>query len=267
MEKNESNDSNNNNLPNACIYQPDVQAFRVTRCRGHTLAPGGFGILLSNEPTEKDTQDRDEVVPPQPIVPKEYLLIEEVLVLYERGLLEACNEKNERLESRELYNMLEPLGVQLPVYLVYAHLRQQTYRVVRHTPARRDILEKMEAIVDANNGSISSSYFRKDVAPSRLRLALRRDAAQAPPPRMFATAFDVYQPNSTFSRSCPGRPDFYVAVFSFAHAFPTFATLQSLVEACQGLPLKIATVSDSGTVVVLGITDFGVPAMGKVAPA
>ena len=100
-----------------------------------------------------------------------------------------------------------------------------------------------------------------------LKLRLRQDAASAPIPRLLAAgndelfpAFDVYQPNSAFPRTAPGLPDFYVAVTSFSHPTLSFDDIQTLIRnSCRGIPLKIATVSDSGTVVMFGITSVGVP--------
>jgi len=39
----------------------------------------------------------------------------------------------------------------------------------------------------------------------------------------------------------------------------TFSVLQELLQQAQGIPIKVATVSDSGTVVMFGISDVGVP--------
>lgn len=49
---------------------------------------------------------------------------------------------NVPLDSFDLYNLLEPCGLSLAAYLVYAHLRAQAFRVRRHVPQRRHNLEK-----------------------------------------------------------------------------------------------------------------------------
>jgi hypothetical protein len=54
----------------------------------------------------------------------------------------------------------------------------------------------------------------------------------------------------------------YVASMSMTHRSPRFSDLQRLLEqVCHGIPLKLATVSDSGTVVMFGITNVGVPSI------
>ena len=109
-------------------------------------------------------------------------------------------------------------------------------------------------------------------------------------------AFDCYNPDAAFSSSCPGLPDFHVAITYYnnrscsdgavgtrAQKGLTFGDLRLLLQitaavtaagdkpeeavAAVQVPLKIATVSDSGTVVMFGVTDFGVPAMPLTAPA
>jgi hypothetical protein len=71
-------------------------------------------------------------------------------------------------------------------------------------------------------------------------------------------AFDVYKPNSNFKKTMPGMPDFLVSIVPFSE--PTdFFLLQSIVGHCGTIPLKIATVSESGTVSMFGISDLGVP--------
>lgn len=115
-----------------------------------------------------------------------------------------------------------------------------------------------------------------------LRLELRRDASRAPPPSVFpylqqqpCIAFDCYNPDAAYSSSCPGFPDFSIAVtlFNPPTAFSDdcrpglgFADLRALLATSVGIPLKIATVSDSGTVVMFGVTDFGVPTIAVCSP-
>jgi len=83
-------------------------------------------------------------------------------------------------------------------------------------------------------------------------------------------AFDVYNPNANFRKTMPGMPDFCVVVSPFGEpSAAPFSMLKAIVKVCEGggegdggsigVPLKIATVSDLGTVAMFGITDFGVP--------
>jgi hypothetical protein len=253
-----------------------------------------------------------------------YLYIEEVIFLHERGLIDVydvCsinvdeealhyngnNSKttlaNEimkvhwrKLESYNLYNLLPICDLSLAAYRVYAHLRNQTYRVVRHTDKRRSILEDMKkeiatnkqrmvihSMPDKNNiPSDATKPFNnerslKNVTIKSLRLNLREDAASATAPTLFcyetiqnessalpSILYDVYKPNSLFSRSSPGLPDYYVTgTFYNAEKVLTFNDILHLVNQADGIPLWIATVSDSGTVVMFGVTDFGVPEYKK----
>jgi len=329
-----------------------------------------------------------------------YLFLEEVIYLHERGMLHAYlsleeeeeeeddndgadrdNNKKKPLELRDLYELLPICHVPLATYLVYQHVRAQTYRVVRHTAGRRALLQAMEERIqslqllqqkkqqdgdanDAINEKESSSLLpdswclqescskkqrtspgdngedaiegqndepnretscqesnsstttnttkkrrwgRGDSQFEILRQQLRVDAAQAPPPQPgVGLAFDCYNPNTHFSSSCPGVPDFYVAITYFSSSSSSstsscdkrsshrqqrqsfsFADLQKLLASAGSaesaalpslalggppadgsttedrapVPLKIATVSDSGTVIMFGVSDFPVPIM------
>lgn len=184
----------------------------------------------------------------------------------------------------------------------------------------------------ANNGNDSGHCtlcsWQQRLKLSALKRLLRQDAAATPPPAVHATtttstfikgentmtsfpsiAYDCYHPDSTFSSSNPGLPDFYVAITYYNNNFSSINTynsssskeeetdgsiserlpsqparisfddLRSLLQmasqrvpvgsaeahttatAATTVPLKIATVSDSGTVVMFGLTDYGVPSL------
>lgn len=74
-------------------------------------------------------------------------------------------------------------------------------------------------------------------------------------------AFDVYNPNSQFRKTNPGLPDFYVALTSYDEPSPLHSELLGLIRGCRGVPLRMATVANGGTVVMFGMTDFGVPSI------
>jgi hypothetical protein len=276
-----------------------------------------------------------------------YLLIEEVLFLHERGLVEVYDEdEQQRLGSKDLFAMLPKLGVAFPVYLTYAHLRAQTYIVMRHAPRRLDIVDALakksvkkrkrdekeeEKSGDANNaagstaasttsekeqieekGSLDKTGSAEVTKPreargANLKRRLRAVEFNAPAPILMKStdtvekwsqhlpsagsgdnghqepleeeqravpgacslpsacpiAFHVYGPNSAFKRTNPGRPDFCVAVGSYAEASPGFGSINALVSIARGVPVRISTVADGGTVVMFSLTDYGVPPMLK----
>ena len=63
-----------------------------------------------------------------------------------------------------------------------------------------------------------------------------------------AISWDVYNPNSNFGKTHPGLPDFYVTAAYYNVPTISFSDLKTLIrDKCHGIPLKVATVSDSGT--------------------
>ena len=297
--------------------------------------------------------------PTQPPPTQLYLFIEEVLFLHERGLIEVYNDADEkdRLESKDLFAMLPKLGVAFPVYLTYAHLRAQTYIVMRHAPRRLDLVDALAersarkrkrdeggtetkgneadggADTTATNvtdksdpgqsakkgdiglttddmeeasksGKIRSANLKKRLravefnapAPILMRstdtaekwsqylpsvLSSHHGEPQEEPseeelravpgacirPSTSPIAFDVYGPNSAFKRTDPGRPEFCVAIASFAEASPGFGSINALVSIARGVPVRISTVADGGTVVMFSLTDYGVPPLAEIKAA
>lgn len=256
-----------------CRWDPQWNMFRVSESRGKALSSGGFGVTIPSTMTGRAGSEEtgmeggctsDDHIPPQVVSPQ-YLFIEEVLFLYERGVLECVHhEKNTILQSAHLYDMLPKLQMSLPMYLVYAHLRDQDFRVLRHNPERYPILKQQENIKNLNNPVHCAVEVRD------LRHQVRVSVATASAPRMpqgigggLSIAWDVYQPSAEFAKTHPGFPDFYVAAAFFNVSFVHFCEIADLMkQKCHGIPLKIATVSDSGTVVMFGATDFGVPTIG-----
>ncbi|GKY97203.1 hypothetical protein MPSEU_000678700 [Mayamaea pseudoterrestris] len=239
--------------PIACVFAPEHDMFRVTRSKGNTLFSGGYGVSIPiNETSNGENNPGNHT----------FLFIEEVVVLYKQGLLKALDENGIVYERQQLYDKLHLLGVSWPAYLVYAHLRMQTYRVVRHTPTRRAILQEMQTYVTAHTSCNNGNF-------QTLKRQLRLDAVQAVAPRVAAgestilPAFDVYQPNSRFAKSCPGLPDFSIAITSYHHCQVHYEQWHALVSSsgAAAIPVKIAAVSDSGTVLVFGVTNTGVPTM------
>ena len=124
--------------------------FRVIRSKGKALASGGFGVTVV---TSLNGEESD--------ISAEYLFMEEVLFLHERGLARVLmstsatreeeiddvgQNKNviddivTSLDTSQLYQLLPIMGISLAVYRVYSHLRQQDFRVLRHDPNRYGIL-------------------------------------------------------------------------------------------------------------------------------
>lgn len=223
-----------------CDYVPSLKSFRVRKASGKHFSSGSFGMAL----TLSTASDENEVT----TTTNEYLFIEEVLFLFERGVLNVYSSQGDKLNSMGLYGMLEVIGVPLPISLVYAHLRSQDYRVLQHV---KNVDSQQQQL---NNDGI------KEARRTKTLTTLHEDPT--------SIVFDVYKPNSLFKKMDPGIPESHVAVANFQYPSPTFDELQALLsqqQDCsktetQTVPaLKIATVSDSGVVIMFGMTNVGVP--------
>ena len=286
-------ETSDSSLPIQCVFQDERKLFLVTRCKGKGLCMGGFGVpLLMDDVSSKD--DKSKEASSQP--PQEYLFIEEAIFLHERGLAEVRlyqNQQPKSAESYQLYRLLEPCGVEMAAYLVYAHIRSQSFRVLRHAPDRKRIWQEMQTLLDeseaagSHKGTIQRKTKKKGpgtpvVLPNnktsrlhQLKRQLRHAAASAPAPAVYqpannnktppsaTIAFDVYEPKANFSRNHPGQPAFQVVAtcYNDTPSSLRFGDLQELLAQADGTALRIATVADAGTVIMFGVTDQGVPSI------
>lgn len=246
-----------------CRFDPDHGMFLVLESTGKSLSSGGFGVTIPSkscdeklEESSSDDGGANECHSPQ------YLFIEEVLFLLQSGSLECLSHESEEdlLCAARLFSLLPKLNLSLPLYLVYAHLRGQDFRVLRHAPERYEILRKQAEIESADISRCNSRVIA-------LRHRVRESVARTPAPVIesgkLEIAWDAYLPSSEFAKTHPGFPDFYVAVTYFNESNVTFDEIDGLLrQKSNEIPVKVATVSDSGTVVMFSATDFGVPSIG-----
>lgn len=342
--------------PPSAVENKDTVADDITgdnACAEMTSAKSSADAeAVSDEVDRGESISKPNKAPPQQT--QLYLFIEEVLFLHERGLVEVYRdtEEKDRLESKHLFAMLPKLGVPFPVYLTYAHLRAQTYIVMRHAPRRLDIVdalakksarkrkrdegkgekesEKADTGVDSTVTSATSEpkasidlekVDEEEANKSRgkrsanLKKRLRAVEFNAPAPILMRStdsvekwsqylplersghdvepqeeeelaeeeqhavpgactlpstspiAYDVYGPNSAFKRTDPGRPEFCVAIASYAEASPGFRSINALVSIARGVPVRISTVADGGTVVMFSLTNYGVPPLAETKGA
>lgn len=238
-----------------CYFEADLGMFRVLEAKGKSLSSGGFGVSISAKHNNNNDDEAAAAAAEVPTRSSEYLFVEEVLFLQQQGLLE-CVEKDVVMDSVQLFRMLPLLNMSLPMYLVYAHLRSQDFRVLRHASDRLDLLMKQQSLGEGSS--------RKEL--TQLRQQVRNSIANASPPSMdhLTIAWDAYNPSSKFGKTHPGLPDFYVAATYYNEAHVQFFQINNLIlHHCHGIPLKIATVSDSGTVVMFGVSSMGVPKIGE----
>ena len=261
--------------PPACgVYEPGRNIFLLTRRRGKSLTCGGFGVALHKVSGESRDATRSSSTTSTAAntntTMEEYLLIEEAIFLHERGILEILQaDGTTHMEPQELYSYLNhsKYGLPLSVYLTYAHLRQQGFRVVRHDPARFRILKTMQQLTDQDDLNSDNDQIE---SLKQLKKDLRATAAQTL--EVFSNTcreeldssliWDAYLPEVDFKRSAPGMPAFSVMVTPFANKCLSFSQITNAIYQ-GGDRIKLATVSDSGIVVLFGVVADGIPSIAK----
>ena len=216
---------------------------------------------------EEKSSDREAAKEPV----HHYLFPEEALYLHMLGLVVVLGgEKgDEAMTTKDLYlryfsaDSCVDYGIALPAYLAYMHLRAQSYIVARHGLLYSGEGQKEEnAPTDA--GDCAEDKLRMERTRKKKNRLKRIDRALQHPPIQInsnevSLAFDVYKPNSSFRKSDPGPPDFCVAVGNFNSPSPPLSMLLSLISECNGTPLRVAVISDSGTVMLFSFSDEEAP--------
>jgi hypothetical protein len=289
--------------PVVCQLDPIKGMFQVLQSKGKALSSGGFGVFIRDDAVQQQGGDDHSIVVDKEVLTSnhdtaqpltvdtntkaveprkssEYLFVEEALFLHERGLLHALSNIGTPFDSSELFQLLPKLGISIPIYLVYAHLRSQDFRVLRHNPDRITILREQN---DSQQHDQLEGKLAHKNSNQHMKRRIRETVQKAPPPTIhqrksgvlssstktptpisdcdtIQICWDAYNPSSNFGKTLPGLPAFSVAVTFFNVPLVRFSDLTSLIQGpSQGIPLKVATVSDSGTVVMFGVTGSGVP--------
>jgi hypothetical protein len=193
--------------------------------------------------------------------------------------LDSVKETVILLDTQDLYTlMLHHLHFPLSVYVTYSHLRSQSYIVLRHFEQRLSMIRQLQRTHETSPRKRKSNivYDPTDdtllhLSHDTLRVPFRSASFHAPIPTILDPqqttqniAFHVYQPTCSYRKTDPGDPDFFVAIAYFHEPQSlSFDQIYTLTRDCQGIPLRLATVSDSGTVIMFGITDVGVPCIGQ----
>lgn len=225
-----------------CDFIPSLRMFRVRKAIGKAFTSGGFGMTLVVVNDDCTTNTDESLQKKISTTTKEHLFVEEALFLFERGVLDVYDEHSLKMEARGIYRMLTTAKIPISVYLTYAHLRAQDYRVLRH-------------VSNTNHGDGDAAATIKEARQHLVLQTLQENPT--------AIAFDVYKPNTQFRKTSPEIPEMVVAVTNFQQPSLRFEEMQALLAAqCSnedGVSLKLATVSDSGVVIMFGITGDGVP--------
>jgi len=187
---------------------------------------------------------------------------------------EGCGELMDRAD---LFRLLGKGGhPSLSAYAVYAHLRSQSFVILRHIAGEGE---------NGDDGPEDVFFHAEGKKRDRdYRWSIRTRTLSARPPSVLdpfsdataaalpesSIAYDAYSPNSGFRKTNPGTPDFCVAICLFAAPSPQIGELASLLGRCADMdcaennvrkevPLRIAVVSDGGTVILFAVAEGQVP--------
>jgi len=201
-------------------WDPSSGVAIVHRVKGKFMSSMGFGQMLFPEEAVF-LADRDEI---------------DLVKFAEDGVSEVP------VTGDEVFSVLAECGIDMRAYTAYAALREQRFIVFRA-------------------GAWKCRSSKDDMArllPPKTGVAQRNTSANNNTllPTLTLT-FDVYQPQSGFSKANMPRPDFSIAVLSADDVLPPIASLrQTVLDSEAGVPSRMCIVGDSSvTFVELSIFD------------
>jgi hypothetical protein len=153
------------------------------------------------------------------------------------------------------------------------HRKRKQKQQEQQREAAAELLKKDEPLDGGSSALPEDSLPHRTNNPRKISLSLRRMVREsiqnAPPPSIphpnhrssndssndananantIGICWDAYNPNSNFGKTHPGLPDFYVTATYYNIPAVLFSNMKTLLrDKCKGIPLKVATVSDSGT--------------------
>ncbi len=277
--------------------------FKVIQSKGKSLNGAGFGVSWTVQINADQTSNSEYLFIEEALFLHERGLVDVFIPSLnedERKKQDRDVSAGDPADTKTIYGLLHDLNMPLSIYLTYSFLRSQTFIVLRHTADRFNIITRLECEsmkststtdgfkCDDKNGMWKKS--RKKASIVQLRKELRKDVFHASVPSIFRDqpnksiksnercssdncctsnhtndqiAFDCYKPNGNFRKTNPGQPDFYVAITSYAEPSPPLQKMKALVQICNGIPFRLASVSDGGTVVMFNVTDSCTPTIQR----
>ena len=237
-----------------CVFEPELNLYRIVAHKGKVVSHYGVsfnpnikvdkcGIISDNESTETFN----------------YLFFEEALYLTQRGLLQVYDADGQLLTAKDLFKCFEnncSSQIIIEAYLSYMHLRGQGYIVFRHgllTDSSYNVHE-----LNTPGDDVETKKMAVKVRALKRKEASLRAASQ--PPQILNSekepkiAFDVFKPNSHFAKTKVSSPEYMVAVTNYNSPID-MSSLNILLRQKRGSNLRIAAVSESGTIVMLGLCD------------
>lgn len=172
---------------------------------------------------------------------QQYLFCEEIVYLHDRD--EVMLYKDDLLQNEfsraDVFELLNQCGIEFAAYQVFATLCEQRFKLFRRGSWETD-----------------RSEWKSLPFPQVVHIDDVRDVSrEAKHPKLeseLPVAFDVYLPQSGFSKTQKPKPDFAVMVF---HACDPIPGISLLTKHCQEVSLKLCIVGDS-SMTFLEVSEF-----------
>lgn len=202
------------------------------------------------------------------------LFPEEAVFLCDCDEIELITGDEVILSKIQAFGLLETCDIDMKAYTVYAALREQRFHVYRHgawkigreiksLPQPR-VITVLESMMDnrdplsnkrqkPDDSSTEQSTVNDQAEPPRKMAA---EEGQASPDEVLSISFDVYKPQSGFSKNKMEKPDFSLMILSADGRMPSVRSLRNAIRRCDpGVPLRMAIVGDSSLTFV-EVADF-----------
>lgn len=197
-----------------------------------------------------------------------HLFPEEVVFLKDYDEIELLNERGEKMSKAQAFALLDECGIDMKVYSAYATLREQRFPTYRHGAWRLTSSSSSSSLRGGGGRALSIAdlkiprlgrvNFWMNTSTSttvgdegdRKRARGGEDEEEEEEDEL-PIAFDVYQPQSGFSKTKMDKPSFCIGVLGADDDMPSVEALRAAAEKVpENVPLRLCIVGDSSVTFV-----------------
>jgi len=170
-------------------------------------------------------------------------------------VVHAGEEGDKALSKVRTMALLGLCSIDMKAYTVYAALREQRFHVYRHGAWQRSSGRAWRDLPSPRVVRAHSADGEELVNPMKRVRTLEQDNVGDGINQLFIS-FDVYRPQSGFSKNRMPKPDFSLIILSSEGSIPSVALLRATLKANDpSIPLRLAIVGDS-SLTFIEVSDF-----------
>lgn len=201
------------------------------------------------------------------------LFPEEAIFLVDRDEIELIDENNNKFTKESAFALLDQCNIDMKLYSAYATLREQRFPTYRHgawkksasiasllAPTLITTRRSQSSLPSSSSSSSSSSNIKRvkvELNNNNNNNNIEEENQKQEEDDELRVCFDVYQPQSGFSKTKMDKPSFFITIIGADDDLPPLIKIKALLAKCkaESVPLRLCIVGDS-SITFVEIDDF-----------